>query len=176
MSAPMIPKKKTDPAVARRRFLVRTGLVILYAAALGLTFVMGKGHTILIDNKDAADGSYEATDGIMVSVDGGEALELYAGDRDMVLVKGQNHKVTIETFDGEKSVKTIKLPIDIDMLIMSVPKLQAGIEPAVELFVPLNIAPPADEIGNSNAFTSPGGDASIPEALPPDAAPLVPTP
>lgn len=148
-----------DPKVRMRRYLIRAAVLIVYVSLIALVFVTGKGHTILIDNKNAEDGSVPAIDGVLVSVDGREALELYKGDRDKEMVKGQVHSVAVEVIsDGRKIQKKIRLPLDKDMLLLSVPMLVAGREPALIPFVPADVAPPSDESVNaSNAFTSPGG-------------------
>ena len=123
---------------------------------------MGKGHTLLIDNKDAEDGSVQAIDGVMVAVDRQEPLELYSGDRDKALVMGQSHAISIEVIgDGTKVVKRIRLPMGGDMLLLSIPKLAAGIEPAVIPFVAPQAPPPEEAAGESNAFTSPGGTGEM---------------
>jgi hypothetical protein len=146
-----------DRKVARRRFAVRAGLIAVYILAVGAVFVLGKSHTLLIDNKDLADGSGTAIDGVLVSVDGREPLELYKGDRDMVKLKGQRHRVSIEPImGGDKVEASIELPIDSDMLLLSVPKLAGKQGSFIEPFVPRDQPRPADEeVGNTNAFTSP---------------------
>ena len=48
-----------------------------------------------------------------------------------------------------------------EMLLLSVPKLAAGIEPAVIPFVAPQAAPPEEGAGESNAFTSPGGTGEM---------------
>jgi hypothetical protein len=143
---------------ARRRFLVRVGLIAVYVLAIALAFVTGKGHTILVDNKDRPEG-FAALDGILVSVDGKEPLELYAGDRDMVKVKGQRHRVSIEAIaGGDKKEITLELPMGEDMLLLSVPKLAAGREDCLEPFVQKDQPAAHNEpVGNTNEFTSPGG-------------------
>ncbi len=147
------------------RLLVRSLLVLALIGVLVLSFLAGKGHTILVDNKDVSGGSISAIDGILVSVDGKEELELYSGDRDMQKVKGQSHVVKVEIInDGTKFEKRIALPLMTEMMLLSIPKLVAGIEPCIETFVPLDVAPPADEsVGNTNSFTSPD---AVPEAMP----------
>jgi hypothetical protein len=147
--------KTVDPKTRLRRLLVRAGIVLLYLFLVGLVFVLGKGHTILVDNKSTAGA--EAIDGVMVSIDGKAGLELYSGDRDMAKLKGQRHRVSVETITGEKKLeRTFVLPMDADMLLLSVPRLLAGTEPFIETFVPRDQPRPADEeVGNNNAFTSP---------------------
>lgn len=154
-----------------RRLAVRIGLVVVYALSLVLVFVTGKGHTVLIDNKDRPEG-FAALDGVLVSVNGGEPLELYAGDRDMVRLKGQRHRVSVESFDGgDRKETSMRLPMDADMLLLSVPRLAAGEEVFLEPFAPRDQSPPSDEpVGNTNAFTSPEA-GELPAEPPPEAEP-----
>jgi hypothetical protein len=161
--------KPVDPNVQRRRLLVRCGLGVVYAALIAIVFNFGKGHTLIIDNQDAEDGSVKAIESLSVSVDGQEAIDLQGGDRDMAKVRGQGHVVEI-TVGGQKTSTRIRVPLNEDMLLLSLPKLLAG-QPAVIPFVPKDVAPPADDAGNSNAFTSPMDPAA---SGAPDAAPVAP--
>jgi len=150
-----------------RRLLIRLSLVVVYAGLVLWVFVLGKGHNLIIDNKDLADGSLTAvTEGNLVSVDGKEASELYPGDRIMEPVKGQTHTIAIEDISGGNRIeRKITLPVTKDTLLVSIPKLIAGVNPAVEVFVPLKTAPANEaEAESKNEFTSP------------DAAPLEPPP
>jgi len=147
------------PRTAIRRLAIRAALVAAFVGLTALVFVLGKGHTILVDNKDAEDGSARAIDGVMVAVDRQEALELYGGDRDKAVVMGQVHTVSVEVIaDGRKLQKKIRLPIGEEMLLLSIPKLAAGLEPAVVPFVAPQAVVPEEGVGNLNAFTSPGGE------------------
>ncbi len=167
----------TTPQTFPRRLIVRAVLLAAFVGLAALAFVTGKGHTLLIDNKDAEDGSAQAIDGVLVSVDRQEALELYRGDRDKAIVRGQAHTISIEVIaDGTKIRKKIRLPIGREMLLLSIPKLAAGREPSVVPFVPVQAALSAEEgAGESNAFTSPGGTPQVMMDLPGD-LPLPGTP
>ena len=159
--------------IKRRRLFVRIGLCIVYVIAIGLVFTYGKGHTIILDNKDTDDGSVKALETVSISVDGQEQVDLQAGDRDMAKVRGQGHRVEI-TLNGQKYQTKITLPLSEDVLLLSVPRLVAG-QPAVEKFVPKDVAPAADEnTGNSNSFTSPTADPAAAGAMPGPAAPGAP--
>lgn len=153
-----------DPKVKSRRTVVRVVLCAVYAAAIAAVFTFGKGHTIIIDNKDTEDGQAKAFESVTVSVDGQEPLELMAGDRDMTKVRGQGHRVEITVKDQQKREMRISLPLSEDTLLLSVPKLVAGIQPAVVTFVPLE-APPAPE------EPQPAADAVVPAV---EGAPAVP--
>ncbi len=157
-------EKKVDPKIAARRLLVRGGLVVAYVFLVGLFFVTGKGHTVLVDNKDAADGSAVGINGALVSIDGREALEQYPGDRDIVLLKGQRHRVRIQLPSGEPPIEmSLALPLNTDMLLLSIPKLVAKQAGYLEEFVQRDQPRPADEkVGDNNAFTSPDAPVTTP--------------
>jgi hypothetical protein len=162
-----VSAKGVDRKTAARRLLVRSGLVVVYIALIALVFVTGKSHTILVDNKDRAEGPFQAIDGVLVSIDGREPLELYKGDRDMVKVKGQSFRVALEPIaGGDKKTAVLRIPMDVDMLLLSVPMLAAGRQDCIEAFVTSEQPREADEtVGNVNEFTSP-------DAPPPAEAPL----
>ena len=146
---------KTDNGTKSRRMLVRGGLIVVYAALIGLSFVSGKGHTLLIDNKDSEDGSVKAFETVTVTVDNQDPMEFMANDRDQAKVTAQTHTIKV-VVNGQTTERKIHLPIGESMLLLSVPKLVAGIEPSVTVFVPKEEAPaPEDNSGNGNAFTSP---------------------
>jgi hypothetical protein len=158
---------------ANRRLIVRASCVAVYFVLLAVLFVNGKGHDILIDNRDSPDGAHLALDFVAVSVNGGESLEYYPGDRDRASVKGQKHRVVLELEDGSKVEKNITVPLGQDMVLLSVPMLVAGVDGAVMPFTPLDAAPPPDDAGgNVNEFTAPmgpgepGSDPTAPAAPP----------
>lgn len=154
--------KPTNNGNKSRRTLVRAALLVVYAAIMMAAFIFGKGHTILLDNKDSEDGSIKAFENVTVSVDGQEPMEFASGDRDMAKVHSQWHTVKLVS-NGQTTEKKITVPIGTDMLLLSIPKLAAGVEPAVIPFVPKDQPKPADDsAGNNNSFTSPGGPTDAP--------------
>ncbi len=165
-------KTAIDPKIRARRLIVRSALVLVFVGLTALSFTLGKGHSLIIDNRDLADGSLAAAaDGNLVSIDGKEALEIYPGDRLMEKVLGQRHVIAVEDLMGGNRIeRRVTLPLNADMLLLSVPKLIAGVEPYFEPFTPLNVAPPPEEGGSgNNSFTSP--DAVVPGAEAPEAPP-----
>jgi hypothetical protein len=146
-----------------RRLIVRALLVVVYASVMMVAFVLGKGHTILLDNKDSADGSVKAFESMTVSVDGQEPIEFMSGDRDQVKVRSQWHSIEV-TVNEQKTVKKFTVPLGLDMALLSIPKLLAGVEPALVPFIIADEPPsPVDpNAGNSNEFTSPGGTPELP--------------
>lgn len=153
-----------------RKALVRGGLVVLYVGLVALSFVTGKGHTVLVDNKDNEAAGVTAFDDVVVGIDKLETLELAPGDRDMFTVKGQRHTVTLEIMgQSEKVVRSFSLPLDSDMVVVNLPKLAKGIEPYWEIFVPIQAAPVAQE--SNEAFTSPDAPLTPDAVFVPEPAP-----
>ena len=168
-----------EPKTKTRRMMVRGILLVVYVSVMMVAFVLGKGHTILLDNKDSSDGSVKAFENVTLSVNGTEPIEFTSGDRDMVKVRAQWHTFEV-TVNGQKTVKKVTLPLGQSILLLSIPKLVAGVEPYIIPFVQADEPPPPVDpnAGNSNEFTSPGGTAPIapaisgtPAAVPPPAAP-----
>jgi hypothetical protein len=154
---------KSAPQSKTRRRLVQGGLLVVYILIMVLMIFTGRRHTILIDNKDAADGSYSAINGMEVSVDKQESAEYYPGDRDRALVQGQRHTIQVTIFDGNTSIeKTFTVPLWSDMMIISVPKMAAGLEPWIEPFTMAEQIEEAQESGppaGEMSFQSMGGGA-----------------
>ena len=118
-----------------KKILARSVLCLLYILLAIVMFLTGRTHTILIDNKGDPNGLYKAVNGMEVSVDKGEPVEFYRGDRDKFTVKSQRHTINIEFFDGTEPVSfKVKVPVTQDYVLLSIPKYLAGIEPYMEEF------------------------------------------
>ena len=153
-----------------KKLLIRAMLLVVYVGLLALMLLTGKQHTILIDNKDAEDGSYLGVSGMAVQIDRLESAEYYPGDRDMAIVKGQKHKIKVEVFSEGKTIeKNFTVPYGQGMLLLSVPKMLANIEPWMEPFV-VEQEQPAEGETNLSGSMSFGADSPIT----PDEVPVVP--
>ncbi len=157
------------PEVRRRRRWIRIGLLAVYLGLIALSFVTGKSHTVLLDNKSTE--AAEAPDGVLVAVNGGEQLELYRGDRDKTTVQGQRLRVRLELFDGTVTEKRLRLPLGQDMLLLSIPALLAGSGPVLVPFVPQEVALPAEEQSFSSDQLTGEQVPPSPEAQPAPAKP-----
>jgi hypothetical protein len=157
-----------------RRLAIRGGLLVIYVLLMVLMIMTGRRHTILIDNKDAADGSYSAINGMEVAIDRQKSSEYYPGDRDKAMVQGQTHKIKVTIFDDNKTIeKEFKVPLWSDVMIISVPKLIAGIEPWIEPFTM------AEQIQEAQESGPPAGETSfqsIGPAQPMEVEQVPPTP
>ena len=119
----------------KRRLIIRLALVVVWIGLGVVLFVLNRGHTLLIDNRNIADLELRAPDMITVTVDKVKPLELFRGDRDIVDVGGGTHRVLVEFSDGTPSFeRRFNLPLGPDMFILSIPKMINGIEPYFEVF------------------------------------------
>jgi hypothetical protein len=133
-------------SVRIRRLIVRTVLAVLYIALAVFIFVNGREHTILLDNKSAADGSTQAFRRVKVYVDNRPPVELFARDRDMVKVLGQRRRIRIETQEGAKRLETeFTVPLTDNMILVSVPRMAAGFDDFWEPFVVVYERPKSDD-------------------------------
>jgi hypothetical protein len=133
----------------RRRLLIRLALVLVWFLLGTALFVFNRGHTLLVDNRNLADEGIRAPDLIKVSIDGGNPLEFFRGDRDRYTLGGSNHRIRVEFSGGEPPFEgPFKLPLKDDMYILSVPMMINGLEPFVEVFhtVRENTAPTDEEL------------------------------
>jgi len=129
MSVKIIDTKK-------RRLLIRLALVAVWIGLAVFLFMMNRGHTLLVDNRNVEEPQITAHDMIKVTVDRKKPLEFFRGDRDIFELGGGGHRIHIEFSDGTPPFeKRFKLPLGPDMFILSIPKMINGIEPYYEVFV-----------------------------------------
>ncbi len=125
-------------ALLKRR-VIQLGVVVFVLLLAVVMFIVGKEHTILLDNKDIESGgvTYDAFKIGEVQVNRGERLELGPRDRDKADVMGQRHKVTVtysdRYYDEHVVVKRFKVPISQGMVLVSLPALVAELDQSVWL-------------------------------------------
>jgi hypothetical protein len=147
----------------QKKTLIRGGLVLAWLLLGTLLFVTGRGHTLLVDNRDFE--TIEASDLITVYVDRGGGVEYFRGDRDRLTLTGSKHRILVEFSDGSPPFQgEFNLPIKDDMYLLSVPKMVNGIEPFVEVF---HTAPEPFDEEDEDEFEGGfgedfGGEPSIP--------------
>jgi hypothetical protein len=162
--------KTSKRKVPLRRTLVRAALVLVYIALMVLVFFTGKGHTLLVDNKDVAGTDLKAYSLVKITVDNLKPSEETKGDRDMFKIKGQTHRIVLEVpGDPNKIVRSLTVPMGSEIVLISIPKLAAGLDP-FETFVPAEAVTPDRE---AQTFTSAdSGEAATPSSE----VPVLPTP
>ncbi len=109
-----------------RRLIVRIVALLLVLVLAVCMYLIGRQHTILVDNK-SIEGGPKALQEVEVAVDRQESMLLYPRDRDQYIVTGQSHSLHVKFTDSnwneiDKVIK-FKVPAKNDMYIISLPKL-----------------------------------------------------
>ena len=118
----------------KRRFFFRLGAIVLLVAIAACMMVIGRGHTVYIDNKSLEyEGEtyapyYRAT----VYVNGERVSKLQPKERASATNIGQSFSMTLELIK-EKGGETetvdiaLKLPYNMDGIIVNIPGYMAGL-------------------------------------------------
>ncbi len=118
----------------KRMLLFRLGTVLVLAAICACMMVIGRGHTVYIDNKtlEYEGQTYEACYRATVYVNGEKLTKLGKRERGMATNIGQSFEMTLGIMekkgDEEKPVDVrIQLPYSMDGIIVNVPGYLAGL-------------------------------------------------
>lgn len=120
---------------SKRTLIIRIAVVVLLIAIGYWMSIIGRGHTVYLDNKSFEyDGkTYDTPYKIVVNVDGEEAAKLYDRERGSVTCIGQKFTMTLEVTQekgGSETVETytITLPKNMDGIIINLPAYLAGLD------------------------------------------------
>ena len=140
----------------KRQLLFRALAIVLILALAAVMFVIGRGHTIYFDNKDAEFDSkeYEAFYKVVVIKDKEKVAKLESDDRGMTDLMGQTLTVTIEITDekgGKSHAHKVSMPVPygLDGIVINIPELMAGLpeEAYMSEFIPAAAEEEEDEDG-----------------------------
>lgn len=117
-----------------RSLCFKIGFILILLAISAVMLVIGRGHTIYLDNKKAEINGieYAAYRKITVYVNGEKLSKLSAKDRGMAENMGQTFTMTLEYTkekgDEEKTEEfTLKLPYSLDGIVVNLPALIEGV-------------------------------------------------
>lgn len=160
-----------------RKILIPVAVVLLCVALGALMMVIGRGHTVYLDNKtiEYNGAEYKAFSHVDITVKGTEkTIKLDARDRGMAIWLGQNFHmeltITDKKGDQPRSLAVdLSLPYGMDGPILNLPALLAGLpqEAWLDEFIP---APPSEEPEDINLGDALGGDLTGDFGAEPDAA------
>ncbi len=114
-----------------RTLLIRAGAILAILILSAILFLVGKSHTVLVDNKAVTVEGREvaALKLVEVSVGKQDAFELTPRDRDKFDVTGQKHTVTVtytdDAWEEHTITRTFTVPLMQDMVMILVPALVA---------------------------------------------------
>lgn len=120
----------------KKRLLIRLAAVALCVALGAAMMVIGRGHSIYLDNKTLEDyqgQEYKSFERVNITVHGeDEVIKLAKRERDMATCMGQSFHMTVEIIEkkgDQPRVEEIdlKLPYSMDGIIVNLPALLAGL-------------------------------------------------
>ncbi|MBR3174645.1 MAG: hypothetical protein IKF55_02120 [Oscillospiraceae bacterium] len=138
----------------KRRLLFRILAVAALILIAALMMLVGRGHTVYLDNKtlEYNGSTYEAPYKVTVTVNGEQAAKLYDKERGSATNIGQNFEMTLEVMrekGGSEVVSThrFKLPYSMDGIVVNIPGVLAGLpeDAWMSEFVSLVPDEPVDE-------------------------------
>ena len=117
-----------------RRLLFRLGTLIILLAIAGCMMVVGRGHTVYLDNKtlEYNGQSYPALYKIEIEKDGEKIAKLSKRERGKATNIGQSFEVTLHITKEKKGaeeteVVKLKLPYSMDGIILNLPGYLQGL-------------------------------------------------
>jgi hypothetical protein len=112
----------------KRRLLFRVGAVVILLAIAACMMVIGRGHTVYVDNKtlEYNGETYKTPYRVNVYVNGDRIAKLANRERGMTTNIGQSFKMTLgviqEKGNDEQMIDvSLKLPYNMDGIIFNVP-------------------------------------------------------
>ncbi len=145
----------------KRALFFRFGTVLVLLVIAAVMMMIGRGHTVYLDNKSLEYGgqTYAAPYKVVVNVKGEQIAKLYDKERGMTTCIGQELKISVEVTEtkggGEETAEyVIKLPYNIDGVIINLPAYFAGLpeEAYLSRFVPAVTEEPAEETPVTDEF------------------------
>ena len=118
----------------KRRLLFRLGAVALLVVIAACMMVIGRGHTVYVDNKslDYNGETYKPYYRATVFVNGERISKLQPKERTSATNIGQSFSMTLELIkekgqDTETVDISLKLPYNMDGIIVNIPGYMAGL-------------------------------------------------
>ena len=151
-----------------RRLIIRIAAVLVLVVIGVIMSIIGRGHTIYLDNKTLEyDGqTYKAPYKVTVYEDGEQLTKLYDNERGSATCLGQTFTVTLEIMEskgGSEETQTYKIPLpkNMDGIIINIPGYLAGLPE--EAYLTEFIAAPEPVTDEDTELPSGDGDVMVPE-------------
>ena len=138
----------------KRSLIIRICAVLALILIAACMMVIGRGHTVYLDNKTLEYGgqTYTAPYKVTVTVRGEQVAKLYAKERGSADNVGQSFEMTLKIMqekNGDETTATyqLKLPYKMDGVVVNLPGYLAGLpeEAWLSEFVSLIPEPSAED-------------------------------
>ncbi len=139
---------------AKRKILFRAGAIAILLLIAGAMFIIGRGHTVYLDNKamEYNGQTYDSPYKIVAFVKGEQVAKLYDKERGMATCIGQKFTMSLEITqdkggDEQTTSITLQLPYNMDGIIINLPALLAGLpeEAYLSQFISAPVEPAPEE-------------------------------
>ncbi len=130
----------------KKSLVIRICAVLVLILIAACMMVVGRGHTVYLDNKTMEYGgkTYEAPYKVTVEVKGDTAAKLYVNERGSAENIGQNFKMTLRIMQVKNGAETsetyqLRIPYRLDGIVVNIPGFVAGLpeEACISEFVSL---------------------------------------
>lgn len=119
---------------SKRTFLIRAAALFVVVLVAAVMFIVGRGHTIYLDNRTVEYNgqSYKGPYKVEVYINGEKVAKLYDKERGMADWMGQNLKMVLgitQEKGGEEKMTTVtmKLPYSMDGVVINLSALLSGL-------------------------------------------------
>ena len=143
-----------------RRLVIRVAAVLVLIIVGIIMSIIGRGHTIYLDNKtlEYNGQTYKAPYKVTIYVGDEQLTKLYDKERGSTTCLGQTFTVTLEVMEqknGSEEMQTYKIPVakNMDGVIINIPGYLAGLPE--EAYLSEFVAAPTEDIGDDEV---PGGE------------------
>jgi len=157
-----------------RRLIIRIAAVLLLIVIGFVMSIIGRGHTIYLDNRalDYNGQTYKAPYKVTIYVGDEQLTKLYDKERGSTTCLGQTFTVTLEvmeTKNGAEETQTYKIPVpkNMDGVIINIPGYLAGLpeEAYLSEFVAASSVETEDTTGGDDTSLPGEGDDLIPSDM-----------
>lgn len=151
---------------SKRTLLIRIGAVAVLVTIAAVMMVIGRGHTVYIDNYslDYEGQTYSAPYKVVVTVKGEDVAKLFKRERGMTTWIGDNFHMDLTVTEEKGGSESgyginLKLPHNMDGVIINVPALLAGLPQDAWLseFIPAVVEETEAPTETGDAFGLDGG-------------------
>lgn len=144
-----------------RRLLFISGLIVVLIAISAVCLIVGRGHTIYLDNKSIEGTNYSSYANIDIVYEGEKVVSLGKAERGSVTLTGQKLNIQFvvkktKAASAQTIDATIELPYNLDGIIINIPAYVDGADADTYMseFVPARLeedvneeVPVTDEFG-----------------------------
>ncbi|MEG1548428.1 MAG: DUF6672 family protein [Clostridia bacterium] len=146
---------------SKRAFIFRALTILLLLIIAGVMLIVGRGHTVYLDNKTTEYNgqTYKCPYKVVAYVNDKQVAKLYdkkREDRGLASCMGQTFKAVLEITqekggDAVMCSVTIKLPYNMDGIIINLPALLAGLPE--DAYLSKFISAPVEEVVDEEIVT-----------------------